>query len=71
MKGRGDATPDFRVPLSLEALEVIEQAKPHARNGFLFPSVRRGMISDMTMSRLMGRMKLDARPHGFRSSFRD
>ena len=71
MKGPRDATPDFRVPLSPEALEVIEQAKPLARDGFLFPSVRKGVISDMTMSRLMERMKLDARPHGFRSSLRD
>lgn len=71
MKGRRDATPDFRVPLSPEALTVIEQAKPLARDGFLFPSVRKGVISDMTMSRLMERMKLDARPHGFRSSLRD
>jgi integrase len=71
MKGRRDSTPDFRVPLSPEALEVIEQAKPLARDGFLFRSVRKGVISDMTMSRLMERMKLDARPHGFRSSLRD
>lgn len=71
MKGRRDATPDFRVPLSPEALSIIEQAKSLAREGFLFPSVRKGVISDMTMGRLMERMKLDARPHGFRSSLRD
>ena len=71
MKGRRDATPDFRVPLSPEALAIIEQAKPLARDGFLFPNVRKGVISDMTMGRLMERMKLNARPHGFRSSLRD
>ena len=70
MKGRRDATPDYRVPLSPEALEVIQQAMPHARDGFLFPSVRKGVISDMTMGRLMERAKLDARPHGFRTSLR-
>ena len=70
MKGRRDATPDYRVPLSPEALEVIKQAMPLARDGFLFPSVRRGVISDMTMGRLMERAKLDARPHGFRTSLR-
>ena len=70
MKGRKDATPEFRAPLSPEALEVIEQARPFARDGFLFPSVRKGVISDMTMSRLMERMKLEARPHGFRASLR-
>lgn len=71
MKGRRDATPDFRVPLSPEALAVIEQAKPFARDGFLFPSVRKGVISDATMSRLMERRGMVARPHGFRSSLRD
>lgn len=61
---------EFRVPLSSEALAVIERAKPFARDGFLFPNVRRGVISDATMSRHMERAGLDARPHGFRSSFR-
>ncbi|WP_171180685.1 site-specific integrase [Ruegeria sp. HKCCD8929] len=71
MKGRRDATSDFRVPLSSEALTVIDQAKPFARDGFLFPGVRKGVISDMTMSGLMKRRGLIERPHGFRSSFRD
>lgn len=71
MKGRRDATPDFRVPLSNEALTIIEQAKPLARDGLLFPSVRKGVISDATMSRLMERRGMLARPHGFRSSLRD
>lgn len=71
MKGRKDATSDFRVPLSLEALTVIEQVKPFERNGYLFPSVRKGVISDATMARYMERRQMAARPHGFRSSFRD
>lgn len=70
MKGRKGSTTDFRVPLSDEALSTIEQALPHARDGFLFPSVRKGVISDATMSRLMERRGLEARPHGFRSSLR-
>ncbi len=61
---------ELRVPLSKEALNVIEQAMPFRRDGFLFPSVRKGVISDATMSRLMERRELKARPHGFRSSFR-
>ncbi len=71
MKGRKDATQDFRVPLTGEALAVIEAAKPFARDGFLFPNARRGVISDMTMSQYMKRRGMEARPHGFRSSFRD
>lgn len=70
MKGRKDSTSEFRVPLSKEALQVIEQASKLEREGFLFPSVRRGVISDATMSRHMERAGYEARPHGFRSSFR-
>ncbi|WP_146589645.1 tyrosine-type recombinase/integrase [Puniceibacterium confluentis] len=70
MKGRKGATVAFRVPLSEEALRVIDLARPHARNGFLFPNTRKGVISDMTLSRMMERRGLEARPHGFRTSLR-
>ena len=70
MKGRKGATDDFRVPLSAEAKRVIDLARPHARNGYLFPNTRAGVISDMTLSRHMERRGLEARPHGFRTSLR-
>ena len=70
VKGRRDATSAFRVPLSEEALHVIDLASKFERDGYLFPNVRRGVISDATMSRFMERRELEARPHGFRSSFR-
>ncbi|GGE20587.1 integrase [Primorskyibacter flagellatus] len=71
MKGRLGATSDFRVPLSTEALRVIAEARKFARDGFLFPGLRKGVISDMTMTAFMDRRGLAERPHGFRSSFRD
>lgn len=70
MKGRRGKTKDFRVPLSKEALSVISLALPFERNGHLFPSARKGVISDATMSRYMERKGLEARPHGFRTSLR-
>jgi len=70
MKGRKGATADYRVPLSLEAQRIIELARPHARNGYLFPNTRGGLISDMTLARHMERRGLEARPHGFRTSLR-
>lgn len=70
MKGRKGATEAFRVPLSNEAQRIIDLARPHARNGFLLPNTRGGVISDMTLSRMMERRGLDARPHGFRTSLR-
>ena len=70
MKGRRGRTEDFRVGLSKEALQVVDMALPHARDGYLFPGVRKGVISDMTLSKFMERKGLHARPHGFRSSLR-
>ncbi len=61
---------EHRVPLSKEAMLVIEASKPFERDGFLFPGMKRGVISDMTMNKLMQRRHMTERPHGFRSSFR-
>lgn len=65
-----DVANDFVVPLSPEAMAVVEAAKPYAVRGFLFTGPRGKVISDMSMSAKMRRDKLDARPHGFRASFR-
>lgn len=71
MKGRHGKTKDFRIPLSPEALAVLEEAKPHERNGWLFVAARgRSPISDMTLSQMMKRQGHEARPHGFRTSLR-
>ena len=61
---------EFRVPLSTEAQKVIAKAKQFVRDGYLFAGVRRGVISDASMSRLMERRGMTERPHGFRSSLR-
>ncbi len=70
MKGRKDATKEFRIPLSAEAQRVIAEARKLARDGFLFPGARRGIISDMTMTAFMDRRGMEERPHGFRTSLR-
>jgi integrase len=70
MKGRLGKVSEFRVPLSKDATQVVADAIKISRDGFLFPSVRKGVISDATMSRMMERRKMIARPHGFRASFR-
>lgn len=61
---------EFQIPLSSEAQAVVEAASIHSRDGFLFPGIRKGVISDATMSSYMKRQSIRARPHGFRSSFR-
>lgn len=62
---------EHRVALSKEALSVIEQAiELNGGDGFLFPNARSGVISDATMSRMMERRGMEARPHGFRATFK-
>ena len=61
---------EHRVPLSDEALKVIRQATPFEQEGHFFVGQKGQPISDMTLSMLMKRRGLDARPHGFRTSFR-
>ena len=70
MKGQLHQVSEFRVPLSLEAQEIIAIAEQFGRDGYLFAGVRRGVISDASMSRLMERRGMAERPHGFRSSLR-
>ncbi|MCR9256481.1 MAG: integrase arm-type DNA-binding domain-containing protein [Alphaproteobacteria bacterium] len=61
---------EHRVPLSREAQRVLSLAEAHERRGFFFANPRKGVISDMTMSNYMKRKGMEARPHGFRSTFR-
>lgn len=61
---------EHRVPLSPEALCVLEAAKIDSAQDYVFPSPRGKPMSDATMSRFMEREGHDARPHGFRATFR-
>ncbi|WP_319545755.1 tyrosine-type recombinase/integrase [Ruegeria conchae] len=69
VKSRKGATGDFRVPMTGEAVKVVEDALRHGGE-VLFPGQRGKPISDMTMSKLMRDRGIAARPHGFRSSLR-
>uniref|UniRef100_UPI0035CF005B tyrosine-type recombinase/integrase n=1 Tax=unclassified Bartonella TaxID=2645622 RepID=UPI0035CF005B len=71
MKGRRDATTEFRVPLSSEALDILKQARLLSRNEFFFSATGRGPLGEKCMATYMRKNKLDACPHGFRSSLRD
>lgn len=69
-KGTVGQMSDFRVPLSTQAQELVSEARKFERRGFLFPGLKKGVISDVTWTRLMDRRGMIERPHGFRSSFR-
>ena len=62
-----------RVPLSLRALAILEEARSLSDgNGLVFPAPRSGgVLSDMAFTQLLRRLDLDFVPHGLRSSFRD
>ena len=64
---------EHRVPLSERALAILDEAQALADgSGLVFPGTRTGKpLSDMTLSKLMRDLGLDAVPHGFCSSFRD
>ena len=65
-----------RIPLSDEAIKVLEQARIlRDKSGLVFPSASRPgkTLSDMTMTKVLRATGLAERAtvHGFRSSFRD
>ena len=68
---------EHRVPLSDQAIAVLESTPKLARKKNVFPSIKGKVLSDMALSQLMRGMKErkelsgDAVPHGFRSTFRD
>lgn len=61
---------EHRIPLSKEALNIIDNARPFGRDGNLFVGRNNKPISDMAMSSFLKRRGMIERPHGFRSSFR-
>ncbi len=66
------AAREHRVPLSPRALQVLAEARELVDgSGLVFPSPRGKTLSDMTLSKLVKELGIQAVPHGFRSSFRD
>lgn len=71
---RMKAKKEHRVPLSARCLAILEAAKEYkqASSDLVFPGTKQDRpLSDMTLSKLVKELKIDAVPHGFRSSFRD
>lgn len=68
---RMKAGKEHRVPLNARALEILKGLPRIAGCAYVFPSPTGKKLSDMTISAVMRRMKVDAVPHGFRSTFRD
>lgn len=62
---------EHRIPLSDQALALLRNLPRMADTNLVFPAPRGGVMSDMTMNNVLRRMKVDAVPHGLRSTFRD
>lgn len=64
---------EHRVPLTAAAITILNAAVTHRKTGssLIFPNRRDEPLSDMTLSKLVKELGIDAVPHGFRSSFRD
>lgn len=68
---RMKARKPHRVPLSDAAIKLLESLPRMEGSTFVFPAVRGGALSDMSLSAVTRRMAVPAVPHGFRSSFKD
>jgi integrase len=62
---------EHRVPLSSAAVKLLQGLPRIEKNNLVFSAPRGGQLSDMTLTAVMRRMKVDAVPHGFSSTFRD
>lgn len=70
-KERMKAGKEHRVPLNAEAMEILTVVPKNETSDLIFIAPKGGTLSDMTLTAVMRRMKVDAVPHGFRSTFRD
>ncbi len=59
-----------RIPLTADAIAVIETCRSLANGSYLFASSQGKPLSDAGMAALMKRLGHSARPHGFRATFR-
>ena len=71
--GRMKASEIHEVPMSDAAISVLQAVhkKSLRPDDIVFPAPRGGSLSDMGLSAVLKRMKVDATVHGMRSSFRD
>ena len=60
-----------RIPLSDQAVRILEDLPRFEGSPYLFTSPRGGVLSDMSISSVCRRMEVDVVPHGFRSTFKD
>ncbi|MEA3250562.1 MAG: tyrosine-type recombinase/integrase [Pseudomonadota bacterium] len=68
---RMKAGKEHRVPLSTQAVALLESLPGGEGQSLIFPAPKGGKLSDAAMSALLKRMGYNVTVHGFRSTFRD
>jgi integrase len=58
------------VPLSKPAIALINTMPEGEKDDLVFTALRGGQLSDMTLSKVLRDMEVDAVPHGMRSTFK-
>jgi integrase len=61
---------EHKVPLSLRALEILDEAAAQRDGELVFPSATGKKLSDNTLSKLLREQGIAGTVHGFRASFR-
>ena len=69
-KERTKTGQEHRVPLTDEALRVLDLTSNNRQGALIFPSPTGKALSDAAMARFMEREGYSERPHGFRATFR-
>ena len=64
---------EHRVPLCSRAVEILDEARTLVKgtSPYLFPNRLGKQLEEKQLRRMLGKHKIAAVPHGFRSSFRD
>lgn len=68
---RMKAGKEHRVPLSEAAVDLLNALPRFKDCTLVFPGPKGKALSDMTLTAVLRRLKIDATAHGFRSTFRD
>jgi len=68
---RMKARKEHRVPLSDRAINILASLAKGQDDEIVFKAARGGVLSDMSLSAVLKRMKVHVTVHGFRSTFRD
>jgi len=62
---------EHKIPLSKQAMRLLKQTPRFPECDYIFPNSKNKPLSDMALLEVCRGMKVEAVPHGFRSTFRD